>query len=191
MSGTNGTNGRATHWTIITCVTCPFQTRPFASRLPSRFPGARAISGILRARCGRAVGVCRWPNRLEDSYLSLPLVPFVSGTLLSSRSLRSQAINRERLRARADNRGRSRWTQDGEGYITYISYHSVMARLAYRHSTSIRPQSRVTFNSGSSGNWDWWAGATPAPIRPRAAAADRFWLWQLRLAGPPDTTSPR
>ena len=55
-----------------------------------------------------------------------------------------------------DNLGRLRWTQDGEGYINYYSYHPVMGMLAYQ-AVDVNPSSVSTdISSGSSGNWEAW-----------------------------------
>jgi RHS repeat-associated protein len=55
-----------------------------------------------------------------------------------------------------DNLGRLRWTQDGEGYINYYSYHPVMGTLAYQ-AVDVNPSSVSSdISSGSSGNWEAW-----------------------------------
>ncbi|HEV8072384.1 MAG TPA: RHS repeat-associated core domain-containing protein [Planctomycetaceae bacterium] len=55
-----------------------------------------------------------------------------------------------------DNLGRLRWTQDGEGYINYLSYHPVMGTLAYQ-AVDVNPSSVSSdISSGSSGNWEAW-----------------------------------
>jgi RHS repeat-associated protein len=55
-----------------------------------------------------------------------------------------------------DNLGRLRWTQDGEGYINYFSYHPVMGTLAYQ-AVDVNPSSVSSdISSGSSGNWEAW-----------------------------------
>jgi len=55
-----------------------------------------------------------------------------------------------------DNLGRLRWAQDGEGYVTYYSYHPVMGTLAYQ-AVDVDPSSvSGDISSGSSGNWEAW-----------------------------------
>jgi RHS repeat-associated protein len=55
-----------------------------------------------------------------------------------------------------DNLGRLRWTQDGEGYVNYYSYHPVMGTLAYT-AVDVDPSSVSSdISSGSSGNWEAW-----------------------------------
>jgi hypothetical protein len=55
-----------------------------------------------------------------------------------------------------DNLGRLRWTQDGEGYVTYYSYHPVMGTVAYE-AVDVDPSSVSSdISSGSSGNWEAW-----------------------------------
>jgi RHS repeat-associated protein len=67
-----------------------------------------------------------------------------------------------------DNMGRLRWKQDGEGYITYYSYHPSMGRLAYQ-AVDVNPSSVSSdISSGSTGNWDSWAvggASSNAPTR--------------------------
>ena len=53
-----------------------------------------------------------------------------------------------------DNIGRLRWTQDGEGYITYYAYHPTMGTISYQ-AVDINPASPGSdVTSGSSGNWE-------------------------------------
>ncbi len=55
-----------------------------------------------------------------------------------------------------DNLGRLRWTQDGEGYINYLSYQPVMGTLAFA-AVDVNPSSVSSdISSGSSGNWEAW-----------------------------------
>jgi RHS repeat-associated protein len=55
-----------------------------------------------------------------------------------------------------DNLGRLRWTQDGEGYVNYYSYHPVMGTPAYA-AADVDPSSVSSdISSGSSGNWEDW-----------------------------------
>jgi RHS repeat-associated protein len=75
-----------------------------------------------------------------------------------------------------DNLGRLRWTQDGEGYITYYAYHPVMGTLAYQ-AVDVDPSSVSSdISSGSSGSWEDWtvdgansnkptrSGSLPTPL---------------------------
>jgi RHS repeat-associated protein len=67
-----------------------------------------------------------------------------------------------------DNLGRVRWTQDGEGYVNYYSYHPVMGALAYQ-AVDVNPSSvSSNISSGSSGNWEAWTidgASSNAPTR--------------------------
>ena len=55
-----------------------------------------------------------------------------------------------------DNLGRLRWTQNGEGYVGYVSYNPTTGGAAYE-ATDVDPASPGgDVTAGSSGNWEAW-----------------------------------
>jgi RHS repeat-associated protein len=60
-----------------------------------------------------------------------------------------------------DTVGRLRWTQDGEGRVSYFSYHPDTGGLAYRMDDVKTDSLPSDITSGSSGKWLAWSGTVP------------------------------
>ncbi|MFH1731404.1 MAG: hypothetical protein ABIF82_07120, partial [Planctomycetota bacterium] len=61
-----------------------------------------------------------------------------------------------------DDEGRLRWTQDGEGYVAYYSYHPDTGGLAYQmRDVDTTPPLDDDITNGSAGKWVAWSGAAP------------------------------